>query len=230
MKKWRLIMAAFVCGLALCPPVFSQNGYPGNGFPGGRIPNEAGQLSPASPPPPSVTVTNNQQLDRTRVATFKSYVATAATPPYRRVNGQIYNLTPLVNFLNWVADLPPTPETKQILDGATRPLPYWSMVYGKVGAVTVDNGVLLWKYETPEFSDTPKLVRLRGYPSEQSLVYGDVVIVFAMNESPYSYIDNLRVRSTVSSFNYGKVASAQDVEQFIAARAAAVQRKTNSNK
>jgi len=130
----------------------------------------------------------------------------------------MYDLQPLTDFLFWVADLPNNPETTAMLKTKTRPLTNWSVLYGRVAQVTDANGILLWKYEEPEMVLAPKLVRLRSFPLERTLVDGDVVVVFAKNEGPYSYIDAQGGKSTVNSFNYGKPVTKQEVDLFIQKR------------
>ena len=97
----------------------------------------------------------------------------------------MYDLKPLADFLLSVADLPANAATTARLKTRTRPLPNWSILYGRVAQVTDRNGVFLWKYEEPEMLANPTLVCLRNYPQERALVDGKLVIVFAKNEGPY---------------------------------------------
>jgi hypothetical protein len=149
------------------------------------------------------------------VALFKAFVIQAAQAPYRRLDGQIFSIAPLAEFLLQVADMPATEESRQELNQVVRPLPTWSILYGKVGQITDRNGVLLWKYEKPDMSGTPQLVRIEHYPLEKTLVDGAVLCVFARNESPYSYLTTERAKATVASYDFGQVVSLPEVQAFI---------------
>jgi hypothetical protein len=178
------------------------------------------QLPSSTPPPviPPVKLQGNQTLEEYRLNTFKDFLIKASQPQYRSIDGQMYDLQPLTDFLNWVAGLPNTPDTEAMLKTQTRPLPAWSLVYGRVAQVTDGNGILLWMYKQTDLTLDPKLVRVRNYPKEKSLVDGDIVVVFAKNEAPYSYIDSQRGKSTINSFNFGKPVTRRDVELFIQKR------------
>jgi hypothetical protein len=176
---------------------------------------------PSSTPPPVITppsLPKSLTLSQFRVSVFKDFIKKASQPQYRSANGKMYDLQPLTDFFLWVADLPDNPETTEMLKHVTRPLPSWSVLYGRVAQVTDGNGILLWKYEQPEMVLNAKLVRLRENPWEKALVDGDIVVVYAMNEGPYSYIDTQHVKSTVSSFDYGKPVTEQQVDLFIQKR------------
>jgi hypothetical protein len=176
---------------------------------------------PSSAAPPVIAapvMTNNQTLSQFRVNLAKGFIQRARVPEYRFVDNQMYDLEPLADFLLWVADLPVTAENTAMLKTKTRPLANWSLIHGRVAQVTDRNGILLWKYEQPEMVSNPKLVRLLNYPAEKTLVDGDIVIVFAKNEGPYSYLDSSRNRSTVNSFDFGKPATRQEVDKFIQSR------------
>lgn len=181
---------------------------------------ESHQLPSSTPPPeiPALSLPDTQTLGQYRTEKIKEFVTKAGQPQYRSVAGQIYNLEALTDFLNWVGELPNTEDTKAMLKTRTRPLPAWSLVYGRVAQLTDGNGVLLWKYEQPEMVSSPKLVRLRNYPIEKKLVDGDIVVAFAMIEAPYSYIDSQRGKSTVNSFDFGKPVTRQEVDLFIEKR------------
>jgi len=127
----------------------------------------------------------------------------------------MYDLQPLTEFLLWVGELPVTPENTAMLKNRTRPLPNWALLYGRVAQVTDGNGILIWKYDHPEMTTAPKLIRLRGYPKEKNVVDGDTIVVFAKAEAPYAYIDSQRGKSTVSSFDYGTPVTKQQVDVFI---------------
>jgi len=176
---------------------------------------------PSSTPPPVITplsLSRTQTLSQFRLSVAKEFINKASHPEFRFVDGQMYDLQPLTDFLLWVADLPNNPETTAMLKTKTRPLPNWSLLYGRVAQVTDGNGILLWKYEQPEMVLEPKLVRLRNYTLEKTLVDGDIVVVFAKNEGPYSYIDTQHGKSTVSSYDYGKPVTKQQVDLFIQKR------------
>ena len=178
------------------------------------------QLPSSTPPPvvPPVKLKDYQTLSDYRLNTFRDFLVQAGQPQYRSVDGQMYDLQPLTDFLNWVAGLPNTPETEDMLKTQTRPLPAWSLVYGRVAQVTDGNGILLWMYKQTDMTLDPKLVRVRNYPREKSLVDGDIIVVYAKNEAPYSYIDSQRGKSTIYSFNFGKPVTQQEVELFLQKR------------
>ena len=102
-----------------------------------------------------------------------------------------------------------------ILKTFTRPLTNWSLLYGRVAQLTDRNGILLWKYEQPEMVSNPSLVRLRNYPADKDLVDGNILVVFARNEGPYSYIDSQRNKSTVHSYDFGKPLTKQQFDAFL---------------
>lgn len=178
---------------------------------------ETYQLPSSTPPPviPPLSLSNTQTLSQYRVATFKEFIKKASQPQYRAIGDQMYDLQALTEFLNWVSVLPVTPENTAMLKKATRPLPSWSLLYGRVAQVTDNNGILMWQYNAPEMVETPKLVRLKNYPLQSTLVDGAVVVVFAKIEPPYSYLDSQHSKSTVSSFDFGKPVTKQEVDKFI---------------
>src|SRR5262249_53903166 len=161
-----------------------------------------------------------QTLSQLRVSTFKEYVLKATQPQYRAVDGQMYDLKPLADFLLWLANLPATPETAAMLKTKTRPLTNWSIIYARVAQVTDRSGILLWQYDQPEMVYNAKLVCLRNYPKEKALVDGSVVVVFAKNEGPYSYIDSQRTKSTVELYDFGKPVTKQQVDFYLKNRPA----------
>ena len=181
---------------------------------------EMNQL-PSSTPPPVISppsLSSTQTVSQFRISTFKDFIHKASQPEYRFVDGQMYNLQPLSDFLLWVADLPVNPETTAMLKTKTRPLPDWSILYGRVAQVTDRNGILLWKYEKPEMAVNPSLVLLRNYPLEKTLVDGSIVVAFAKNAGPYSYIDSQRSKSTVNSYNFGKPVTKQEFDLYLQRR------------
>jgi hypothetical protein len=186
-------------------------------MPGPRSPFETTQL-PSSTTPPVIaplSLSSTQTLSQYRVSTFKEFIHKASQPEYRLVDGQMYYLKPLSDFLLYVAALPANPETTALLKTKTRPLTNWTVLYGRVAQVTDRNGILLWKYEQPEMVLNPTLVRLRNYPQEKTLVDGNIVVVYAKNESPYSYIDSQRGKSTVSSYDFGRPVTKQQFDLYL---------------
>ena len=190
--------------------------------PGQRLPFESNLLPSSATPPviPAPSLPSTQTLSQFRVNTFKEFVRQASQPQYRSVDAQMCDLKPLADFLLWVADLPATPETTAFLKTKTRPLPNWSILYGRVAEITDRSGILLWKYEQPEMSLTPTLVRLRSYPQQSALVDGKVVVVFAKNEVPFSYIDSQHNKSTVNSYDFGQPATKQQFNLYLQRRPA----------
>ena len=146
---------------------------------------------------------------------FKTLVLQAEEVPFRKVDDRYYNVKALGDFLIWVASLPPTEESKQALNLSTRPLPNWSLLYGRIGQITDRNGILLWRYDDSHLIGKPTLVRIRNLPSTRNLVDGEVLAVFARNEDPYVYIDTERTKVTVASYDYGQVVSNKEMQEYL---------------
>jgi hypothetical protein len=185
-----------------------------------RPPVEATALPSSTAPPviPPPTLSPTQTLTQLRVSTFKDFIRRASEPEYRLVDGQVYNLKPLSDFLLSLADEMPNPETGAKLNVKTRTLPNWTLLYGRVAQVTDRIGILLWKYEQPEMVLSPKLVCLRNFPEERGLVDGNIVVAFAKVEGPFSYIDSQHSRSTVTAYDFGKPVTKQQVDAYLQRR------------
>lgn len=208
--------------LGLCGLVLAQSPYPPGQYPPGmRFPVEATALPSSTPPPviPPPTLSPKQTLTQLRVSTFKDFIHRASEPEYRLVDGQIYNLKPLSDFLLSLADEMPNPETSAKVNAKTRPLINWTLIYGRVAQVTERSGILLWEYDQPEMVLNPKLVCLRNFPGERGLVDGNVVVAFARVEGPFSYIDSQHSRSTVTAYDFGKPVTKQQVDAYLQRRA-----------
>jgi hypothetical protein len=203
-------------------------------FPPGQSRFLGVNLLPSSTSPPVITappLSTNQTVAQFRASTAKEFIRKAWQPEYRSVDGQMYDLQPLAEYFLWLTDLPVNAENTAMLKNQTRPLPNWTLVYGRIAQLTDHNGIFLWQYQQPEMVLNPKLVCLRNYPLEKTLVDGDVVVAFAKSEGPYSYVDSLRSKSTVNSYDYGKPVTKQEVDLFIqrkSALAKSVQAQTNS--
>jgi hypothetical protein len=150
-------------------------------------------------------------LPERRILAWRLHVLGASREPYRKVNGKAYNLNALFTYTQRIVDDPAFAESAPALSGE---LANWGILFGTVLQALDKDGILLKKYGDPEFEGESHIVRLKNFPREKQLVDGSKLAMFAYFDGRYSYLNTGGARSTVESYDYGKLVTGDELEQL----------------
>jgi hypothetical protein len=157
-------------------------------------------------------------------ADYRNGIRDASLDRYRTVNGQLYDLNPLSDFLiqqdrrlehlsvseqvDMLSD-----ELDQLKAGTLiRPLPIWSYIEGKIIQIPEHGNVLLMVKRSDEF----KTVIIRDVPHTDIYRDGDTFNAFAVEDgAPYVYLNTQGARTTITSYFYGAVLSESEARNWI---------------
>jgi TPR repeat protein len=153
---------------------------------------------------------NSSNNAKREILAYRFNILGASREPYRKAGEKTYDLTPLFDYMKRLVDDP------DFAKSARRPEEYdnWSVVFGTVLQILDDDGILLKKYQSPDFVGDWQTVRLKNFPRGKSLVDGKKLAVFAYFDGRYSYSNTGGARSTVESYDYGKIPSEDEVREL----------------
>ena len=178
-------------------------------------------LGSTKAPAPARSV-STLQAER-KILAWRINVLGASREPYRKVNGKVYDLNAFFTYLQRVVNDPAFAESAPAPSGQWE---NWGMLFGTVLQALDKGGILLKKYDDPEFEGESHIVRLKNFPREETLVDGSKLAAFAYFDGRYSYLNTGGARSTVESYDYGELVIGEELEKFkgkIAAETAARQ-------
>jgi hypothetical protein len=150
-------------------------------------------IGPATKPTPEAFHPSEWELSRLRIA---------ANDPYRKLGGQLYDLTIRFNYALEVATY------GQSSTYASRPLTDWDYVRGKAFQST---GAGLLMRVTDEWRND-ELIFIKNYP--RSVVDDYPVAVFAVRTGNYTYSNAGGSTSTVKAYDYGTIPTEREIEQL----------------
>lgn len=161
-----------------------------------------------------------------KILEWRIHVHGASREPYRKVNEKVYDLTPFFIYSQCLVDDPDFAESAPAPSGQWED---WGILFGTVLQVLDEDGILLRKYDDSDkvlFEGKSHIVRLKNFPRGRTLVDGAKLAVFAYLDGRYSYVNTGGARSTVESYDYGKLVTGEELDKFkskVAAETAARQ-------
>ncbi len=147
---------------------------------------------------------------KSKILAYRIKILGASREPYRRAGGRTYDLNVLFAYEKRLVDDP---------EFASSPLhpkdvENWSLTFGRVQQILGDDGILLRKYEDPQFEGDSRIVRLKNFPREGNLVDGQKMCCFAFFDGRYSYVNTSGARATVESYDYGTTPSETEMSEL----------------
>jgi len=131
----------------------------------------------------------------------------ACVEPYRKLNGQVYDLTP--RFF----DASEIFAQKQLKTFAETPVGDFDFVFGKVLSV-VKSGILVREFKSyyGYVKDREaQIIFIKNFPF--SVIDDQTVAVYAAESGTYSYTSALGAIKTVRQYDFGKIPNAAEIEE-----------------